>query len=495
MSHIAFRVVFTALVALVLTAGPAWAAKPMGGVGIGITVDEDQSVWVDTVVPGGPADQAGIQEGDEVIAIDGRDVEGISPTRIPELIRGPVGSTVTLRVVDEDDAERDVKLRRAAMRMDTGEMLGEPAPAEDENVQPAEPQVAAPPAAAKAEHAPASSAKERAAARPGTLSFSRLSVKDPGINNIEAVSLLIPSGWKTDGGIQWFPDYSILANLLMTITDPQTGAQIEFLPVQNFTWLQQMVVPMQPGTNYLGNILHQPVRDARQFIEMFYVPHSLAHLGNARVVGEENLPKIASAVSRALGGQSQVKSTRVRYQYTRNGRPWQEDVYVTLVYTDWQLGTMWSVYSACALRAPESDFERLAPVMSTSVSTLRLSPEWYSGYRYVSKLFEDRMRQGIRDAGTISDTITRNGEEIRKMYSDAYREQQASQDRISREFSEAIRGVETYSNPYEDRPVELPSGYDDAWVNARGEYLLSNDANYNPNEGDTTEWRRMQPKP
>jgi hypothetical protein len=51
--------------------------------------------------------------------------------------------------------------------------------------------------------------------------------------------------------------------------------------------------------------------------------------------------------------------------------------------------------------------------------------------------------------------------------------------------------VDTYKNPYEDRPVQLPAGYNDAWVNGRGEYILSNEAGYNPNVGDTTEWRRM----
>ena len=38
-----------------------------------------------------------------------------------------------------------------------------------------------------------------------SLKFTRLSVKDPGINNIEAVSFLIPAGWKVEGGIKWFP--------------------------------------------------------------------------------------------------------------------------------------------------------------------------------------------------------------------------------------------------------------------------------------------------
>jgi hypothetical protein len=111
---------------------------------------------------------------------------------------------------------------------------------------------------------------------------------------------------------------------------------------------------------------------------------------------------------------------------------------------------------------------------------------------YVRKLFMDRMAQGIRNAGRISDTITRNTAEIGKMYEDSYRKANESQDRISRNYSEYIRGVETYRNPYEDRPIQLPSGYDGVWVNRSGEYLLSNQPGFNPNAGSTTEWRRME---
>jgi alpha-beta hydrolase superfamily lysophospholipase len=110
---------------------------------------------------------------------------------------------------------------------------------------------------------------------------------------------------------------------------------------------------------------------------------------------------------------------------------------------------------------------------------------------YVQKLFQDRMNQSIRNARAISETITRNSEEIRRMYSDSYRKRQESQDRIHQKFIEYIRGVETYTNPYEGRPVQLPSGYQDAWVSGRGEYVLSNSPGYNPNVGDTAEWRRM----
>jgi hypothetical protein len=323
------------------------------------------------------------------------------------------------------------------------------------------------------------------------MKFTRLSIHDPGINNIEACSFLIPAGWKADGGIQWFPNMSILANLLMKVTDPQTGTTIEFLPMQNFTYITNPTIPMQQGTNYMGNLVGNPPRNIPEFVQTWYLPQAMPQLRQARIVGGEDLPKVSQLVAQAYGGQSTVKTSRVRYEYMVNGAPWQEDVFVTLVFTNWQMGTLWSVYSAYSVRAPNGLLDKMEPTAMATINSFRLSLDWYAGYLYVQKLFNNRQNQAIADARAISDTITRNSEEIRQMFSQAYKERSDSQDRIAQSVSESIRGVNTYSDPFEGRPIELPSGYNDAWVNARGEYLLSNTAGYDPNVGDTVEWRKM----
>ena len=342
---------------------------------------------------------------------------------------------------------------------------------------------------------PDAGSSPQAGAPAGALKFSRLSIKDPGINNIEAFSFLIPEGWKTEGGIQWFPDLSVLANLLMTVTDSRTGAQIQFLPLQNFTWIERPVVPMQTGTNYMGSIVHQPVRDPGEFVRMFYGTRALPQLAQARQVRVENLQKVADQVARGYGGQSQVVAARVRYEYERAGRAWEEDVYVTMVFTSTPQMTLWSVGSAYSFRAAKGELDGLVPLMATTVSTAHMSQDWYSGYMYVQQLFMNRMNQGIKNAAAISATITRNSEEIRQKFSESYKLQCDTQDRVSRNFSEYIRGVEPYHNPYEGKPVELPSGYQNAWASASGEYILSGQAGFDPNVGSTVEWRRMERAP
>jgi hypothetical protein len=339
---------------------------------------------------------------------------------------------------------------------------------------------------------PAAAARAQPAA--GVLKLTRLSVRDPGINNIEAISFLIPSGWKAEGGIQWFRDFRILACLLMRITDPQTGAAVEFLPLQYFTWMAQMVVPMQPGTNYLGNVLWPPITDIPQFIQSFYFSSTLRHLQNARQVANEDLPRLAALAAQTSGAPN-ARSGRVRYEYEAGGQSWEEDVYVTLLYTPLPGMTIWSVGSARSFRAPKGRLDGYTPVMTTIVSTSRLSLDWFAGYSYTQKLFDERMRQGIRNAGIISQTIARNSEEIRQMFADSYRERNAAQDRMSQSFSEYIRGVETYRNPYEGSPIQLPSGYSSVWVNRSGEYVLSDQAGFNPNVGSNVEWRRVEKAP
>ncbi len=324
-----------------------------------------------------------------------------------------------------------------------------------------------------------------------SMTFTRLSIHDPGINNIEAISFLVPKGWTHDGGIQWFHDYSILANLLMKISDPRTGAQIEFLPIQNFTFLTNPTFPLERGANYMGNIVWEPLEDAGTIIQAFYADKVMPQLKGVSPLKQDSLDKIAQQIVQASGGRSQARATRLRYAYHFNGQPWEEDVYITATYSPYPLGTLWSVNNAYAFRAPSGQLDKLTPIMNTTVTSARLSQDWFSGYCYVQKLFNNRMNQDIKNATELSKTITRNNEEIRKLYADVYKERNDSQDRINASFGEYIRGVDTYKNPYEDRPIQLPAGYKDAWVNRAGEYILSEQQTYDPNVGSTNEWRRM----
>lgn len=67
--------------------------------GLGLQVDlRDGNVIVIQPVNGSPSDRAGIMAGDRIIEVDGQKVHGWSPEEVQKLLRGKVGSRVTLTV-------------------------------------------------------------------------------------------------------------------------------------------------------------------------------------------------------------------------------------------------------------------------------------------------------------------------------------------------------------------------------------------------------------
>lgn len=82
-------------------------------VGVGIQLEgEDGSAVVKAPIEGSPAERAGVQTGDVIIAVDGNGVRNQEISEIAERVRGPEGTEVELTVL-RDEEERDFTLERA----------------------------------------------------------------------------------------------------------------------------------------------------------------------------------------------------------------------------------------------------------------------------------------------------------------------------------------------------------------------------------------------
>jgi carboxyl-terminal processing protease len=95
--------------------------------GIGAYVDTDGDyLTIVSPIEGSPAEAAGLQPGDKVIAIDGEDMTGVAPEQARLKVLGPDGSPVTLRIARDGEAEPfEVTITRAkiTIRSAEGEML------------------------------------------------------------------------------------------------------------------------------------------------------------------------------------------------------------------------------------------------------------------------------------------------------------------------------------------------------------------------------------
>lgn len=90
--------------------------------GVGIRLELNERTKILTVVEpleNSPAIKAGIQPGDRIVAIDGKSTQGMTVEAASNLIRGEVGTKVTLRISRDGTGEQAVPLVRARIELQT----------------------------------------------------------------------------------------------------------------------------------------------------------------------------------------------------------------------------------------------------------------------------------------------------------------------------------------------------------------------------------------
>ena len=95
-----------------------------GGIGVYMGF-KDGGVQVVNVIPDSPGQKAGLQAGDEILAVDGLPVEEISPGEVALKIRGEIGTPVELLIHREGSEDKTYNLTRENIHMRTvaGKMI------------------------------------------------------------------------------------------------------------------------------------------------------------------------------------------------------------------------------------------------------------------------------------------------------------------------------------------------------------------------------------
>jgi carboxyl-terminal processing protease len=89
------------------------------GIGAYINVQDGEPV-ITAPIEGSPAEQAGIQAGDRIVSVDGKDVRGVSIDELLTLVRGPRGTSVVLTIQrDGREAPFDITVVRDEIRIPT----------------------------------------------------------------------------------------------------------------------------------------------------------------------------------------------------------------------------------------------------------------------------------------------------------------------------------------------------------------------------------------
>lgn len=90
------------------------------GVGIEVYTTQEGEVIISRVMEGQPAEQAGLQEGDVIIGVDGEDMQGKLVSDVAAKIRGKAGTPVTIEVLRKSTGEiLEKTMNRAVVVMES----------------------------------------------------------------------------------------------------------------------------------------------------------------------------------------------------------------------------------------------------------------------------------------------------------------------------------------------------------------------------------------
>jgi hypothetical protein len=359
-------------------------------------------------------------------------------------------------------------------------------------------------------HGPAISGDPTATAPTGAAVARGLRLKlircaDPEGTGLEMFRMLVPAGWEQRGGCRWQLDNpSMPATISFEVYNPQGAEAFEILPNLNFIWntnpMERFLAP--PGSRSFGAEVLEPVTIGKAF-RKFVLPRCRAAFSDLKILNEEPVPDLPQLVKSdaALTGNL-AQGGKVRIAYTGQNAQLEEEIYgvveMYLTHRPGLFGTselvLWYIDYLFSFRAAVGRLDACADLFKVMLGSFQLNPHWYAAFKSVAQYLAQRQIQRIHHIGQIGEIMAQAGREMREQNLHDFYARQETYDRLATDHSRQIRGVDGFYDPHREEVVELPAGYGNAWANNLGEYILTDDPNFNPNLDSTLHWEPMGQK-
>lgn len=317
-----------------------------------------------------------------------------------------------------------------------------------------------------------------------------------------ALTLLIPAGWRTQGGISWQQSQAECGRLPTCVEwraeSPDGLSAIEFIPEQK--WTGNNFLP--PG--YQQTCPNVSIMNVRDYLAWF-VPQVRP---NARILDYRQRPDFTEQLAHfnrndsSVGGEMRtwVEGGEVLLAYNHQGRELREIVAVTAIFMLSRMPGLnpGEVYQSLAIttlpgyavRAPNGQLDfQLAELVRKSIQR---DPQWGAKMDEHNRVMTGINRRGAEERHKITMDTQR---EIAEIHRRSYEDRQAVQDRQHEEFSQVIRGVDTYVDTTSREHIELPNTHNYVWRLNDDSYILTNDINFQPNRDLGIEGRQLEVAP
>jgi hypothetical protein len=340
------------------------------------------------------------------------------------------------------------------------------------------------------------------------LRYRKFTYVDQQGTGIEAFSFLMPSDWKFEGGMQWILDNPVMpAITAFRVFNPVGREQFEVFPNHCYFWTSnpQQLILSPPGSRYFGSIVMQPM-PAEEALVNIILPEFRNGFQGLNVVFHEDLPELPIALGAGNMGEGYVSSAatgaKMRVSYIRDEIPMEEEFYAVVETITFPIqsmygtfyNTIWYIDYIFSFKAEKGKLESNTKPFQAITSSFKLNPAWYAKYSNVIEYMAQQQITQIRSIGEFSRLLSRMSDQMSEQNLQQFYARGEVYDKVAQKFSDNTLGIDRYYDPFEEREVELPSGYNHAWSNNNGEYILIDDPNFNPNVGSNLHWEPLQRK-
>ncbi len=300
-----------------------------------------------------------------------------------------------------------------------------------------------------------------------------------------ASTLFLPAGWKTQGGVQWGGQFACTNgyNYDWKAHSPDGSETISVLPQTRWESNNYGAGPATPGCQAA------PFTTSRQYLEAVVQRwHPGARPLDFRA--RDDLMRAAASYNKntpmPLGyAKTWVDAGELLFAFNEGGRDMRGSATATVVFSlnHTQVQGMKQMDALTAFAF--AGYGVTAPNGKLNLSfyeairkTIQPNPQWSQRIANHNTAIAQVALEENRKRAAI---VANSNAEIAKIREQAWNASQESADRRAREFSEMIRGVETYNDANAaGGTVQLSNLYDHAWRLNDGSYVLTNDASFQP---------------
>jgi len=294
-----------------------------------------------------------------------------------------------------------------------------------------------------------------------------------------AFSLLIPKGWKTEGGI-FYVDPNAAGGAINSAApkvnfsakkDDVGTVMLQWLP--DFYYCDMRFSPagqmglFPQGSRYNGAIV-TPCPQAKDFLLQIALPHARPRVENVQVVEVKAMPQVAQQFAAAAPVPGfQYDAASVTVTYVENGVRLQEQMFTVIENMGQAGGGLWQNRNTVSARAPVEEFKAWEKVGAIIYYSVKINPQWLAAV--------------IQATHQRNQTALATQKTIQQLDAEIVAHRQKVNAEIRHNGYLSLTGQEDYVNPHTGETEIRPDGWKYHWQNPSGEVIVSNDGNYNPN--------------